>query len=384
MACCWTTVVGVAMASPVRMAEYQARHLRLALAARDARRIALGLSSEAVGHALGGPPAPRAHALLDEARSWAAQVDDRFALSFVRLTEGAVALLCGRWRDAVAHCDAAERGFRDDCVGAAWEIGTTTQLSLMSLFHMGHIAELRRRFARALDDADRRGDLYASTELRTAVVPIVCLMDDREADAREELARSELGLPRHAITLQHWQHMQSSVLIELYAGAPDRAVELLDRRMPAILRAFLMRIYAVRAFNTYLRLTAWLGLLAAGAPDPGRLARTIRKLCHRLDGDLPMRAVPLIASAGLAVVRGDLDAAVTGYRDAAAGFDALDMVQLASSARWRLGELIGGDAGRALIADARAVLVAEGVVRPDRLVAAFAPITAGTRRPGTE
>jgi hypothetical protein len=208
-------------------------------------------------------------------------------------------------------------------------------------------------------------------------------MDDREAAAREALARSVDGLPTREITLQHWQHMQSSVLVELYAGAPDRAVELLERKMPAILRAFLMRIYAVRAFNTFLRLAAWLGLLAAGAPDPGRLAATIRKLCRRLDGDLPMRAVPLIAGAGLAVVRGDLDAAVIGYRDAAAGFDALDMMQLASAARWRLGELIGGDAGRAMIADARTALAAEGVVRPDRLVAAFAPITAGTRRPGT-
>ena len=384
MACCWTTAVGVSMVSPVAMAEYQARHLRLALAGFDPRRIVLGLGLEATASAFGGPPATRAHALLDEVRRWAAQADDRFAPSFVALCEGAVELLCGRWRDALVRFDAAEHGFRNDCVGVAWEIGTATQLSLLMLFHLGHIAELRRRFSRALDDADRRGDLYAATELRTGTEPIVCLMDDREAAAREALVHAESGLPRRAITLQHWKHMQSSVLVELYAGAPGRAVELLERRMPAILNAFLMRIYAVRAFNIFLHLTAWLGLLGAGAPDPGRLAARIRKLCRRLDRDLPMRAVPLIAGAGLAVVRGDLDAAVTGYREAAAGFDALDMAQLASTARWRLGELIGGDAGRALIADARAALAAEGVVRPDRLVAAFAPITAGTRRPGTE
>jgi tetratricopeptide (TPR) repeat protein len=384
MACCWTTVIGVAMASPVLMAEYQTRHLRLALTASEPRRIALSLSSEAAASALGGPPALRAHALLAEARTWAAQVDDRFAPAFISLAEGSVAMLCGKWRDALARADAAEYALRNECVGAAWEIGTATQLSLLALFHLGHIAELRRRFARALDDADRRGDLYASTELRTAVEPIVCLMDDRIEDARAALARSEQGLPQREVTMQHWQHMQSSVLVELYAGAPGRAVELLERKMPAIWSAFLMRIYAVRAFNTYLHLTAWLGLLGAGAPDPGRLAARIRKLCRRLDGDLPMRAVPLLAGAGLAVVRGDLDAAVTGYREAAEGFDALDMMQLASSARWRLGELIGGHAGRALIADARAALAAEGVVRPDRLVAAFAPITAGTRRPGTE
>jgi hypothetical protein len=111
------------------------------------------------------------------------------------------------------------------------------------------------------------------------------------------------------------------------------------------------------------------------------MAVAIRRTCDRLRGDTAMRAVPLIAGAGFAVLRGDLDAAVDGYRAAAAGFDALDMMQVACAARWRLGELLGGDDGRALIDQSRAALAAGGVVQPDRLIATFAPIAATARLP---
>jgi hypothetical protein len=361
------------------MAEYQARHLRLALASHEPRRIALGMSIEAATAALGGPPAPRAYRLLAETRRWASQIDDRATDAYVALAEGTVALLCGRWRDAIARCGVAERAFRDDCIGASWEIGTAHQLGLFALFHIGHISEMRRRLARGLDEADRRGDLFAATELRIGSQPIVSLMDDDEAGARDALARAEPGMPRREITLLHWKAMQSAAFIELYAGEPARAVELLEGRMPALHRAFILRTYAVRAFATYLQLAAWLGAVAADGPNAARHAAAIERTRRRLAGDTAMRAVPDIAGAGFAVLQGDLDAAVAGYRAAALGFDALDMQQLASAARWRLGELLGGDAGQALISGARAALAAEGVVRPDRLVAALAPIAAGAR-----
>ena len=380
VACCWSVIVGLATVSPVRMAEYQTRHLRLALAACEPRRIALGMSFEAAASALAGPSASRADALLEEARSWAAKVDDRLAEPYLALAEATVALLCGRWRDALAHSDAAVRMFRDECVGVAWEIGTANQMALFCLFHMGRIHEMRPRLTRVLDEADRRGDLYAATELRTAAQPVVCLMDDQESAARDVLAYAQAGLSQREITMLHWQHMQSSALVELYAGAPGKAVELIDRRMPAMRRAFLHRVYAVKAFTAHLRGAAWLGALADGAPDPARLRRALRRASAGLGDDPVSRSVPRLIGAGLAVLRGDLDAAVVGYRDAADGFDAASMHQIASAARWRLGELIGGDDGGALVDQARAELSAEGVVRPDRVVAMYAPVAADARR----
>jgi hypothetical protein len=134
-------------------------------------------------------------------------------------------------------------------------------------------------------------------------------------------------------------------------------------------------------FTAYVRTSAWLGALAAGAPRPARLRAAILRTCDGLDGQAITRPVPLLVGAGLAVLRGDLEAAVRGYRDAAASFETGDMMMNASCARWRLGELLGGDEGRALIDQARAALSAEGIVRPDRVVAMLAPVGPDARRP---
>jgi len=117
-----------------------------------------------------------------------------------------------------------------------------------------------------------------------------------------------------------------------------------------------------------------------GAPDAARLRASIRRECEGLGADIVTSPVPLLVRAELAVLRGDLDAAVEGYRGAEAGFDALDMALLSSAARWRLGELLGGDEGRARVDQVSAALSAEGIVRPDRVVAMLAPVSADARR----
>jgi hypothetical protein len=59
---------------------------------------------------------------------------------------------------------------------------------------------------------------------------------------------------------------------------------------------------------------------------------------------------------------------VAGYRVAATEFGALDRALVSSSARWRLGELLGGDEGRALVSEVRTALAAEGIpVRREQL-----------------
>jgi hypothetical protein len=103
-------------------------------------------------------------------------------------------------------------------------------------------------------------------------------------------------------------------------------------------------------------------------------------VCGELGSDAISQPVSLLIGAGLAVLCGDVEAAAAGYRSAAPGFDAVDMVMHAAVTRWRLGELVGGDEGRALVAQARAVLAAEGIVRPERVLAMFAPVPADARR----
>ena len=54
-------------------------------------------------------------------------------------------------------------------------------------------------------------------------------------------------------------------------------------------------------------------------------------------------------------------------------FEAVDMGLFAAAARRRLGTLLGGDAGRALIAQADAWMAAQEVRNPARMAAGLAP-----------
>ena len=381
LACCWSAVVGSSMVSPLRGAEFQARHLRLALDAGDPRRIALGLAFEAGGAAIVGPPAVRAHQILDEAARWAARVDEPIVRAYLDLARGSVAFLCGDWPRALAHCDACERTLREECVGAAWEVGTAQRMSLTCLWHTGRIALLRERLRAALAEASQRNDIYAAIQMGTVLTPAVCLMDDRPDDAAEELERAAGRIPRHGVTMLHWQHMQAQALVALYRGDAAAAAELIARETPALRRGHLFRVRAVRVFTAYVEAAAVLGAAAVGGAGGGAAAyrQRARAIQRSLRGPRGNPAAATLVAAELAVLDGDHDAARTAYREAIAGFDAGHMSMVATAARWRLGELQGGDEGRALRDAARALLVAEGIRDPARAVGLFVPVGPSTR-----
>ena len=243
------------------------------------------MSFEAAAGALGGPPASRAHALLDEARAWAAKVDDRLAEPYVALGEGTVAMLCGRWREVARRAAMPPSACSATTASASrGRSAPRASIAMSCLLHLGQFNELRPRLARALDEADRRGDLYAATELRTGAaaggVP-----DGRSGSAAR--ARCWPGRRRRACRsarsrMLHWQHMQSSALVELYAGAPGKAVELIDRRLPAIRRALpvpdlrgagVHRVRAIRGAARRARRRC--------APSPARLRAAIQRRCDR-------------------------------------------------------------------------------------------------------
>jgi hypothetical protein len=365
LAACWSAVVGLSMVSPMRSPEYQARYLRMALDAGDARRIALGMVFECITAATSGPPATRAHALLDDTAGWAARADEPLTRGYLDAARGAVAFLCCRWRESFEHSERAERTFREECVGAAWEVGTAQRLALDCLWHMGRIREVSRRVDRALEDAERRNDVYVMTQLRTVLLPNLRLMADDVAGARAELASADEHLARRGVNVQHWQHMQAAALVGLYAGERAAPLAHIDAHWAAMRGAFLFRIQVIRVFSLFIRALA---CLAAGARDRADADR------RRLDVEACEWPVGGIVAAQVALLDGDLDGAERLFRTSAAGLTSIDMSVQAAVSRHRWGELVGGDEGRAACADAVAAMRAEGIVEPLRVVAMFAPV----------
>jgi hypothetical protein len=77
--------------------------------------------------------------------------------------------------------------------------------------------------------------------------------------------------------------------------------------------------------------------------------------------------------AGTAHLRGDADTERARLEAAIASLDALDTRLYAAAARRRLGQILGGDEGAALIRAADAFMAERAIARPERMAAMLAP-----------
>jgi serine/threonine protein kinase len=374
---CWSAAVGLSVVDTIRGADFQARTLLLALRAGEPSRVARSLAMEAAHSATAGTHGRgRTGRLLEAADRLAKRVGEPYGLGMVALARGVAAYLEGHWRAARGICLDAERLFRDQCTGVAWERDTTNSFALWSLSHLGEVAELARRWPDLLQDARDRGDLYAVMNLSTYLMSVVKLTEGRADEAREELERVKAGWSRKGYHVQHNDQLWAGVQIELYSGRGLVAWELLSDSWTSLARSLLLRVQFIRTAMLSLRgrcaLTASLergharsgAFLRMAAGDARRLAR---------EGTPWSLAASHVIAAGLASARGDLGETLERLRSAADGFDAAEMSLCAASARYRLGEHLGGNEGAAIVESATGWMRAQGIREPPRIAAMYVP-----------
>jgi len=109
--------------------------------------------------------------------------------------------------------------------------------------------------------------------------------------------------------------------------------------------------------------------------DQRDFARIAERAGRRLRRDkLPFaRALALLLLAGAANLRGDADSALRHLQEAVERCEETDMALYAAAARRRLGQVLGGDEGAALVEEAEQWMRGQGIVRPDRWTAMLAP-----------
>ena len=140
------------------------------------------------------------------------------------------------------------------------------------------------------------------------------------------------------------------------------------------LRSHRMRMQKIRVF--FYERRARCALAAAfGAADPGPLLHAAERDARRLDreGMAWSRALSLPIRAGVAAARGDRSRAATLFAEAVQQLEAVDMNLYAAASRRRLGEILGGDEGRAQVERADSWMSQQGIRNPARMADVFAP-----------
>ena len=378
---CWAVAAGLGAVDLIRGADFQSRHLLLALRTGEIYRVARAMAFEvAQTAAKGGAAQERARQLADRTEALARRAGNPHAIGLAIWARGLSAYLFGHWKEAAELCERAAEIFRDQCTGVTWELTIAQRFMLSSLMFQGEIAEVSRRVPQLLATALEQGNLFAATDLRTRMNPIWLAADDPNR-ARDEVIAALTAWPRKGFHLQHWVSLVALAQIELYTGDTEVAWRHLDTQMKSLEKSMLLRIQGLRIEATYLR--ARLALASAAGRERERRLLIAEQLADKLAKEQMGWSTPMAAviRAGLAKRRGDDAKAVLLTSQAIEGFEAADMTLYAAAARRRLGKIVGGDSGAELLKQADELMCKRQIKNPvafaNLLVPAFAePIAA--------
>ena len=372
----WAVGSGLGLVDTIVGSFFTTRGLLLALDSGEPNRVCRAIASEAAfSSAAGCPTRERTARLVKMAAEMAQGLDSPYATAWTTAVDGMTAALEGRWKDAYQALARAETTFAERCTGVAWELGTLRWFKILSAMYLGRIDELARIVPARLNEARARGDLYAEVVNVTGLANLVLLASDEPARARTLCVDVMKRWSREKFHVEHWWAMQAEAHIDLYEGRGLSALATIESRWPALKDSLLLMCQMTRTEALHVRARAELVAANEDAPRSKehcamaeRWARAIAK--ERMPWSDPLAS---LLRAALASFRGDATAARSELDAAIAGLDAADMPLFAAAARWRRGELQGGDAGRAERGRAEEWLLERGIVSPARMVPMLAP-----------
>jgi serine/threonine protein kinase len=362
---CWSVAMGLGIVDNIRGADFQGRHLLLALNAGEPYRVARALGME-VAYAVvsGGRRArERSRRIGEMAQALAERVNHPQALGLVSLTRGTAASLQGDYRTALELCERAEQILDERCTGVGWELAATHLYSLLSLVYLGELSTLSRRLPLLIQEARERDDLNAVANLRTRLSYIVSLAADDVPGAREEVRQGIAVWSRKGFTAQHFFELQALVDIAIYEDDGAEAWAAVARSWDDLAGSLLLRVQRVRIESQWFRIRA---AIAAAAADPARRAELLRD-AERTERQLRATDAPqatpmaIMSLAGIAATAGKTDLALRHLEEAIKFLEPADMPLHLAATRRRLGEMRGDDA---LIAIADRWMTEHGVRTP--------------------
>ena len=234
---------------------------------------------------------------------------------------------------------------------------------------------MRPREDRLYAEAEDRGDLYTTVNIRTSTSVRKWLAADEPDRARRDVREALAHWPQAGFLVQHWQAMIYAPDIDLYVDDPAAAYERFVRDMPRLKKSLLLHAGFARAltFYTHGRLAiasvdAVPAIRRARIDEARHMARRLERECSAWTGVLASLVEALAENA-----EGHRAAAIEALRKAVERAHATETLSYVPAARYRLGQLLGGDEGGEMIRVSRETMIAWGVRNPERWVRVYMP-----------
>jgi hypothetical protein len=363
----------------ITAAAFQVRHLVYALDAGEPNRIVLGLSMEAVYRSMKGPKSLKlVNELKREARGLVQTLDNPQAEAFVHFAEGNSNYLLGSWKAACDSLATAEEMFVGRCRNVSFELNSTRFFWANALVFRGCWRELGSRLDAWLKDAHWRGDRYARATLLLVRARSVTLSRGNVPAAQAEIDEA-MGLwsaPEFGV--QRFLAFITQLQLDLFERQPERSLDRINAFWPTFSKSLMSQVQVCRV-SAYQQIAYVALALAANRPDEPRWTRGALKHAKALRMEKVDWATAFadFIEASVAQQRGNRAEAITGLRAAADAFTRVGMDGYGAATRHKLGELIGGNEGDALLAASNQFFIDQGVTESRSLAYMRAPGIAG-------
>jgi hypothetical protein len=360
------------MVDPLRGFDLQVKQTLLALRVGEPHRVAWALSNQIPNFAITGHrDLETARALMRDALALATRLGDPRLVGRVLVASGIGTKLIGEFDESVAFLERAFETFTG-LPGLAWERQTARIFLLEDLLWLGRWVDMLDRVPGFVEAARQRGDLYASSYMRSRYAPIGFLVADDPDGAHAEAERGMMSWSSRGYALQRYYQLHTTVVACLYRGDAREAWSRLESAWPTLTRTLLRSIVSTRIDAYQLRGRAALAVVAAGDRATLPAVREVVKVMRRerlawsqafadaFEGALAAwhgdraRALRLLESAERAAERGAMSAFLASFRRAR-------------------GAYLGGDEGQRLIDAGEAWAAAQGARHPERLTRSFGP-----------
>ena len=374
----WSANIGLSAVDTLSAGDFLLRFLMLALKSGDIRRVAQGFSVLAGQLAVfGGSRFGWAMRLASEAEVLARRSADSATIGMARLCKALVRYFAGEFDAAANDLMAVEQYLLSHCRGVSWELATARSFACFSLRLAGRIRELCERFDRYTADADRTGDRYVGTQLRTYQT-LVWLVRDDLPRASKEIDGVLDAWPKDMYQVQHFFHLYGRCEQALYAEKPEQAWQAIADERRRWKRSALSHISGLRIEYAWIRGRVALAL-AEKMGDGERMpflreahqcARRLRKSEHQTGVAVGAALEAGVRSLSPGAKRED---GIVALDRAVATAEAAGALLVAESGRRWLGELVGGRRGEELRARSNGWMANQGVRNPARIAHLYAP-----------
>jgi eukaryotic-like serine/threonine-protein kinase len=374
----WSVNTGLGVVDTLRAVDFLLRFVLLALKAGDIRRIAQGLA------VLGGQLAAFwgsrfgwATRLVAESDVLARRSADPATIGLARMCRALVRFFDGEYEACTNELLAVEQHFLTHCRGMSWELATVRSFMCFSLRLGGRVRELCERFDRYTADADRTGDRYVTTNLRT-YQSIVWLIRDNPERARRDIEGLLDAWPADLYQVQHFFHLYGRCEQALYGEEPERAWQFIRDERVRLRRSTLLAVSGLRIENA--SICGRTALAVAEKLEPSRrgplLARVrqsvrVLRKCEHQTGV----AMGILLEAGMRWLSpaAERRQAIVTLERAVATAEAAGAALIAESGRRWLGEILGERRGEEMRARSNGWMAEQGVQNPARLAHLIAP-----------